>query len=1227
MNKNLLWKIALIAFLVVIAALELHPPQDTLKLGLDLAGGTSIVYDIDTHNLDSSAKRDLAERTIKVLRRRIDPSNMMNLEWIAQGNSRIEIKMPLASPESIAKREAYNNALEAINSKNINLAVVQRLLDEPADKRTEEFAKLAENFPQRLDALNQIGAIYDQLTVAKNIRDTAKKAMETSSALLKASNVAVEQVQMSAADWADLDDTAKNQAVETFLKGADPNTAVEAAKKQMVLEYIDIYKKWSDAVIKLTDADTGLNAAFDNAMAQLDDLNLDSVQVADVLDIDSADIRRTELINQMLEKFPDRTEQINAAVAAYDAYKPYRGRLDGPEDLKRMLKGAGVLEFRILAQYGSENISGAQIDAYRDNLAKKGPQAASDSRYIWCEIESIDDWKVPNSIVEQFGKKYFVLASNLANERMLANEQDKEWKLKSVLPTNDRMGRPAISFTFDAVAGNLFYKLTSSNLQRPLAILLDGIAISAPNINSAISTSGIIEGNFSLIEVQDMVSKLDAGSLKARLIEPPVSENTIGPGIGEDNRQKGLAAAMYGFVAVALFMIVYYIGSGFIAVIALLLNLLFILAIMAFSNATFTLPGIAGIILTIGMSVDANVLIFERIREELRAGSSLKIALQNGYQRAFRTILDANITTFITAAILYYVASEEIKGFAITLMLGIVSSLFTALFVTRVIFNLLTDAKILRNNLPMMQIFQKPAVPWMSLRPVFVIVSAALIICGMAIFFGRNDKVNSKYDIEFTGGTSVTISLKDDIEMSRDQVEAAIKNQGIAMNNPLLQMAKVYSVGESGQEYQISTIETNKVIVDVKFNQASAMTAEQIKAAITKSASKAGQGLDNLEVIQSKENPLAYQVTTSTLNQNLISEVLNNSFDPNNAVVSNVHVDEVVTDAIKKTFEDKLKVLENLNPQIVSAESIKVETIEKYPEISQYLGGVLIECKLENPVSAQEILQRFQTLRFKPDLAGLTKNPYKLFLSDYKELSTADGEIDSFLFAAVKADSLSPELSEQEFDSFASIEKQRVIAAGQLETSMSRVNQISPSIGRQAKTQAIIAIFLSLAAIIGYIWIRFGTARYGVAAIVALVHDVCITLGAVVACTYIAGTPLGEKLGIADFKINLETVAAILTIIGYSLNDTIIVFDRIRENKGKLTVLSSRLINDSINQTLSRTIMTSFTTFLVVFIMYVFGGAGLRSFTFAMLIGIVIGTYSSIAIAAPILIMGKKSQK
>ena len=285
------------------------------------------------------------------------------------------------------------------------------------------------------------------------------------------------------------------------------------------------------------------------------------------------------------------------------------------------------------------------------------------------------------------------------------------------------------------------------------------MAISAPNIHSRIYTNGQIMGTFTQTQVEDLVTKLNAGSLPARLIEQPISVKTIGPSIGADNLQKGLKSGLVGLVCVILFMLVYYTIGGCIADIALLLNILFLLAIMAGISATFTLPGIAGVILTIGMAVDANVLIFERIREEQAKGSSLAIAIKNGYERAFSAIFDSNVTTIMTAAILYWVASEEIKGFAITLILGLSSSLFTSLFVTRVIFDWLLKKKIIKDHLVFLHLVRKPNIDWMKALPVFLTISAFLTIGGVTLFFARDDSKNSKYDIEFTGGTSVQINL------------------------------------------------------------------------------------------------------------------------------------------------------------------------------------------------------------------------------------------------------------------------------------------------------------------------------------------------------------------------------------------------------------------------------------------------------------------------------------
>jgi SecD/SecF fusion protein len=856
-----------------------------------------------------------------------------------------------------------------------------------------------------------------------------------------------------------------------------------------------------------------------------------------------------------------------------------------------MLKGAGILEFRILPTQGHPDVDMDQMVVYVETLKEKGPRYASDNKFIWCEIENIDDWNVADederpSIVAPFGDKNYVLASNKLNEVMLHSPNKRDWKLEKANPSTDRTGRRAIGFLLDERGGNLFANITGKNKGRPLCILLDGIAISAPNIQTRIRRQGVITGSFTQTAVEDMVNKLNAGSLPARLIEQPMSVNTIGPSIGADNRDQGIRAGLIGLAAVVVCMAIYYCLAGSIADVALFMNLLFVLAIMAGVRATFTLPGIAGIILTIGMSVDANVLIFERIREEQQKGSSLRIAITNGYQKAFRTILDANLTTFITAAILYWRASEEVKGFAIVLMLGIISSMFTALFVTRVIFDFLLSRRIIKDHLLMLRLIHKPNVNWMRSRPIFFCISFLLITGGLLVFFTRDDTENNKYDVEFTGGTNVQINLKE--TLGRQEVEDRIRKIGTDLNNPALETANVYSVGESGKQYEINTTETNKITVTATFGQQNQQTADDLRTAIEKTQDQFGGRLSNLIITQEDpNNQTLFTISTNQMNKSLVKEVLATALP--DADISEPQVDEVVNKAILNAFENQLEIQQNLLPKIISEEKISEELIDSSPELADFMGGIKMECEIERAATAGEIVQRFKDLLFKPDMRDLAQYPYEILDSSLNVIADPNQPVKSFVYVSAETEAGFRELSEDEWTRFVENEKAKVLAATRLETSLPRVRQFDPSVGAEQKTRALIAIVLSLIAIITYIWIRFGDVRYGIAAITALVHDVCITLGAVAACTYIAGTSIGEMLLIGDFKINLAMIAAFLTLIGYSLNDTIVVFDRIRENRGKARILNPQIITNSINQTISRTILTSFTTFIVVLIMYIFG--------------------------------------
>ncbi|MHC4430986.1 MAG: protein translocase subunit SecD [Planctomycetota bacterium] len=1210
MNKNLTSKIILIAVLVAVAAWALFPPSEKLKPGIDLAGGTSLIYEIDAHNLKEADKKDLAARMITVLRRRIDPANIQNLIWRPLGNTRFEIQMPLASAEARQRREEYANAEAALLARNLSPAKIMRSLEEPAAERTELFKSFAQGDPNRVEILDNLAKVHDEHTTLKTKRDELYTSLQAEETKITSAGLDLDQINRNKNDWAKLDANDLQTELKDFLIDANDNL-------ELMTGYVKIYAEWSQVADQLL----AKQIQYRDARGSIDQLNLSKDQLDVCLETAK---NRERQIDKLKADFPDRVAEIDKVVAAYDRYSPYRGRLDDPMQLRRMLKGAGILEFRVLPTQDHPDVDPDLMESYRTRLMEKGPQYASDARYVWREMENIEEWKAPGTILAPFGGKNYVLASNQDDETMLHSPGGQTWKLQRANPTQDNEGRRAVGFQLDTRGGMLFGKLTGNNVDRPLCILLDDIAITAPNISERISGSGIISGSFTQTAVDDMVNKLNAGSLPAMLIDQPISVNTIGPSIGVENRDQGIQAGLIGLVAVMVCMLVYYMLAGSIADVALLMNILFILAIMAGVRATFTLPGIAGIILTIGMSVDANVLIFERIREEQQRGSSLRIAVTNGYQKAFRTIFDANLTTFITAAILYWRASEEVRGFAIVLMLGIASSMFTALFVTRVVFDLLLSKRIIKDHIAMLRLIHKPNVDWMRSRPIFFSISALLVIGGLFVFFTRDNTVNNKYDTEFTGGTTAQITLKE--PMTRQEVQDKIQQIGKDPDNPnpALATASVYSLGESGKQYEISTTETNRLIVDVTFPQASAQSVEDLTSAIRKAEEKVAGALTNLIVTQDPDAAGKVVVSTSQMNQSLVRSVLSAAIPDAN--LSEPRVDEVVNNAILTALANQLEIQQDLKPRIVSAQKIAEDVIASYPELIDFLGGVKIECQIENTATTGEIARRFGDLLFKPDMQDLVRYPYQILDTNLAPMTDPNQPVKSFVYVSAEAEAGLRELDEDEWTQFVENEKRKVLAAGQLASSLPRVRQFDPSVGAEQKTRALIAIFLSLFAIVTYIWIRFGDVRYGLAAIAALVHDVCITLGAIAACTYIAGTSIGQMLLIGDFKINLAMIAAFLTLIGYSLNDTIVVFDRIRENRGKSRLLNPQVITNSINQTVSRTIMTSLTTFIVVLVMYIFGGSGLRGFTFAIGLGIIVGTYSSIAIAAPILLVGTKTK-
>ncbi len=309
-----------------------------------------------------------------------------------------------------------------------------------------------------------------------------------------------------------------------------------------------------------------------------------------------------------------------------------------------------------------------------------------------------------------------------------------------------QIGLPVVNFQLTKDGSVAFGKLSGSNINRQLAIVLDGVVMSAPVIRARITDQGVIEGQFTREESQDLAITLRAGALPAPIMVE--EERTVGPSLGQDSIKAGLTATAVGGFLVLVFMAMYYHVAGIIAVIALVLNLLLILGGLGYMQATLTLPGIAGMILTLGMAVDANVLIYERIREELAAGRSLGAAVAAGYEKAFSAILDSNVTTIISALFLYWFGTGPIRGFATTLIIGLSASMFTALFVTRIIFDWLLSVNFLK-TLTMANLIKSTKIDFLAKRKICYTLSTFLVVVGAVAFVARGD---SRYGIDFSGG-------------------------------------------------------------------------------------------------------------------------------------------------------------------------------------------------------------------------------------------------------------------------------------------------------------------------------------------------------------------------------------------------------------------------------------------------------------------------------------------
>jgi SecD/SecF fusion protein len=569
-------------------------------------------------------------------------------------------------------------------------------------------------------------------------------------------------------------------------------------------------------------------------------------------------------------------------------------------------------------------------------------------------------------------------------------------------------GSAEVSMSMNADGAKTWARLTKNNIGGFIAIVLDGYVYSAPRVNQEITGGrSSISGDFTVNEAKDLANILKSGKLPApaRIIQ----EEVVGPSLGQEAIDSGLQSFLIAFLVVMVYMIFYYSRkAGLVADLALIANMFFIFGVLASLGAVLTLPGIAGIILTIGMSVDANVLIYERIREELTAGKGIKLAVKDGYKNAYSAIIDANVTTLLTAIILYTFGTGPIKGFATTLLIGILTSLFTAIFLTRLIFEwyLNRNKDISFATKLTAGAFKNLNVKFLEKRKIFYVVSAILVMVSLGSLFTRG----LNQGVDFTGGRSYVVRF----------------------------------------ENAVST-------VDIQ---------------------------NHLE-----------EVYGSTPDVKIFGD------DNQVKITTKYRIDE---DAVEVDHDVETKLFEGLN----------------------YIIG--------NDVTFDD------------------------FNANYKMSS----------------------------------------------------QKVGATIADDILYKSLVVIILALVLMFIYIFIRFRDWQYGLGAITALMHDVIIILGI-----------FSVFWGILPFSLELDQafIAAILTVVGYSINDTVVVFDRIREY---VTLYPKRdrhsILNGALNSTLSRTFSTSLSTFLVLLTIFIFGGEVIRGFVFALLIGVIVGTYSSLFIATPV---------
>ena len=817
----------------------------------------------------------------------------------------------------------------------------------------------------------------------------------------------------------------------------------------------------------------------------------------------------------------------------------------------------------------------------------------------------------------------------------------------------DNDGSPCVRFKLTDAGSGRFLVLTTNNAPdgqhlRFLGIVLDDKLLSAPSIRSPIQGDGQITGNFTTEEVEDLVGILKAGQLPAALTKQPIAENQIDATLGADTINKGLIATGGSLIAVLVFMVIYYRFTGIIACIALVLNILMTLAVMILINQPLTLPGLAGLVLTVGMSVDANVLIYERIREEIAKGAAARMAIRNGFARATTTIVDSNLTTLITAIVLYAIGTDQIRGFAVTLILGILFSMFTAISVSRTLLDIAERKGFLSLSMSNAVAVMRDAMTagkgfdFMGIQAIAISISGLMMAAGLAAIIARGSSI---LDIDFSGGSSITFQVEEptSTERVRSVVSKILTSENgskidYTVNNVTVQSAPpgtVFKIDSS-----IENVDDLKTRIGKGFTEDGSMKLVTYDVEI-KPADKVTPAVD-IDAVP-KVTPAVDIDAVPTDPAKKAEEIKSSQLAPdfNGVQFVSMRTQDDVTPAETSATATEAATTEPTAPPAEATAPATQSPATPAPPASE-TQDLTTPAKPTTPVAPtekktptvkSEVISR---AKLTLGIQGNTKdkaevNAATLLSSIVKASAAAGVSLDP---VGIELEPIGKGATAWSSNSDLRFSEWIVglpIEFGPADEVMGKLKEVlgsdpvwvsSSSVGSRVAGdmigRAIGAMLASMLAIIAYIWFRFNRVFYGIAAVAALVHDVLITLGAI-AVSYWVADALGFLL-IDQFKISLTVVAAVLTVIGYSINDTIVIFDRIRETKGKSLRLSGNMINSSINSTLSRTLLTSGTTLRVVFVLYVFGGEGIHVFAFSLLVGITVGTYSSIFIASPLLL-------